>query len=183
MPTDPLHSAMGSVAWFTAHEKGERIVPMKLNLGLSRKAGEPNYGSRGASMNIELELDSTLLAEPAKLQERVRQVFGLVRAALAEEMNGNGGHGGPPEANQPIPEPNSSANGNSNVSAPPPANNVRMATLLQVKAIFAIARNQKIDVPTFLHSRFGTFRADKLNVKEASLAIDELKRQQAAASA
>jgi hypothetical protein len=28
---------------------------MKLNVGLSRKVGEPNYGSRGASVNLELD--------------------------------------------------------------------------------------------------------------------------------
>ncbi len=36
-------------------------MPMKLNVGLSRKVGEPNYGSRGASVNLELELDAALV--------------------------------------------------------------------------------------------------------------------------
>ena len=37
------------------------MMPMKLNVGVSRKVGLPNYGSVGASCNLELELDATLL--------------------------------------------------------------------------------------------------------------------------
>jgi len=47
-------------------------MPLKLNVGLSRKVGDTNYGSRGASVNVELELESSLVGEPAKLQERIR---------------------------------------------------------------------------------------------------------------
>ena len=36
-------------------------MPMKLNVGVSRKIGLPDYGSVGASCNLELELDSSLL--------------------------------------------------------------------------------------------------------------------------
>jgi hypothetical protein len=63
---------------------------MKLNVGASKKVGEANYGSRGASVNIEMELDSGLIAEPNKLREKIRQLFTLVRSSLAEELNGNG---------------------------------------------------------------------------------------------
>jgi hypothetical protein len=64
-------------------------MPLKLNIGLSRKIGEANYGSRGASVHVEMELDSSLVSEPARLQERIRQLFGLVRSSLAEELNGH----------------------------------------------------------------------------------------------
>ena len=36
-------------------------MPMKLNVGVSRKVGLPDYGSVGASCNLELELDAGLL--------------------------------------------------------------------------------------------------------------------------
>ena len=39
-------------------------MPLKLNAGLSRKVADGNYGSRGASVNIELELDSGLVDDP-----------------------------------------------------------------------------------------------------------------------
>ena len=63
-------------------------MPLKLNLGLSRKVGETNYGSRGASVNIEMELESALVGEPVKLLERIRQIFDTVRSSLADELNG-----------------------------------------------------------------------------------------------
>src|SRR5262249_32608997 len=67
------------------------FMPLKLNIGLCKKVGEANYGSRGASVNVEVEVDSSLVTEPAKLQERIRQLFGLVRTSLAEELNGSTG--------------------------------------------------------------------------------------------
>src|SRR5262245_16975493 len=65
-------------------------MPLKLNVGASRKVTDNNYGSRGASVNLELEVDASLAAEPGKLQEEIRRLFGLVRASLAEELNGHG---------------------------------------------------------------------------------------------
>jgi len=37
-----------------------------------------------------MELDSSLAGDPAKLHERIRQLFGLVRTSLTEELTGNG---------------------------------------------------------------------------------------------
>ena len=62
-------------------------MPLKLNVGLSRKVGEPNYGSRGASVNLELELDSAIVGEPERLQERIRQMFHLAKDSIDSELN------------------------------------------------------------------------------------------------
>jgi hypothetical protein len=144
-------------------------MPLKLNCGLSRKVGAANFGSRGASINIELELDSGIRAEPAKLQDRIRQLFGLVRTALAEELKGPG-HASPAKQDNSPPKPASpEGNGSYRNGGPRPA------TPSQVKAIYAIARSQHIDVGPFLTERHHVGRPDDLTIQQASQVIDELK--------
>ena len=150
-------------------------MPLKLNCGLTRKIGEANYGSRGASINVELELDSALVTEPTKLQDRIRQLFAVVRTSLTEELNGSG-HASPRENGNGHTQPEEHGNGNGNGSAG--ASGQQQATQKQVKAIHAIARTRRIDVRQFLNDRFKVGRPDDLTLKEASQAIDDLKRDE-----
>jgi len=59
---------------------------IKLNAGFSRKVGEANYSSRGASVTLELELESSLVSDPEKMQEKIRNLFLLARRAVDEEL-------------------------------------------------------------------------------------------------
>ena len=52
---------------------------LKLNVGFNRKTGEANYGSRGAAVNLELELESSLVGDPDRLKERIRQLFAMAK--------------------------------------------------------------------------------------------------------
>jgi len=142
---------------------------MKVSVGLTKKIGDTNYGSRGASVNVELELESSLVSEPAKLQERIRQIFGIVRTSLAEELNGNG-HGAAQNTNR--------ANGHAKTEGP--ASNAgtrqpRAATQSQVRAIHAIAKSQGIQLARLLGGRYQVDRAEDLTIKQASELIDSLK--------
>jgi len=66
---------------------------IKLNAGFSRKVGEANFGSRGASVNLELELESSAVSDADKMLERIRSLFALAKRAVDEELhNGNGHH-------------------------------------------------------------------------------------------
>ena len=61
-------------------------MPIKTNIGICRKVADNNYGSHGASVNLEIELDSGLIQEPERLQERIRQVFRVAQQSVDEEL-------------------------------------------------------------------------------------------------
>ena len=147
---------------------------MKINVGLSRKVGEPNYGSRGASVHLELEMDSALVGDSDRLRERIRQLFGIVRASLVEELNAAHDLSPQPRGNaRPAASPNGNGNGHS--ATPLPARDARQATQAQVKAIERIAKRRQVELGPFLQDRFQRARPDDLSLREASQAIDELR--------
>jgi hypothetical protein len=149
---------------------------LKLNAGFSRKVGEPNYGSRGASINVELEVESHLIGDPDGLLGRIRGLFDLARRAVDEELN----------------TPNTPAANTSDLVAdggairgngrgrtpdrspddPPPP---RCATDSQVRAIRAICQRRRLDADQLANERFSVSDVDELTIQEASALIDELK--------
>jgi hypothetical protein len=153
-------------------------MPLKLNVGASRKVTDNNYGSRGASVNLELEVDASLAAEPGKLHEEIRRLFGLVRASVAEELNGHGSANGDSHDaaatanNRPV---HSGAGVTTSSRAATNGVGRRPATPAQVRALHAIARSQGIELSQFLYDRFQLHRANDLSIKQASTAIDALK--------
>jgi len=151
-------------------------MPLKLNIGLARKVGEPNYSSRGASVNVEMELESALIYEPVKLKDRIRQLFDVVRSSVTEELNSHGNNSG----NDNGQTRNGDTNGNSNGAGHSPQNgtsqtSARPATSSQVKAILAIAAKQRLDVHLLLQNRFHATRPEQLSIRQASEFIDTLK--------
>ncbi len=129
---------------------------LKLNAGLSRKVGEPDYGSRGASVNLELEVESNLVNDSDGLMDRIRRLFTLARQAVDEEL----GRAGPSSA------PRSGGNGNGQ----------RPVTTSQLGAIRAIAERLGVDPERVTRDVVGT-GLDALTLRQASQLIDELKRR------
>ena len=78
---------------------------IKLNAGFSRKVGEPNYSSRGASVNVDLELESALIQEPEKLHEKIRVLFAIAKKAVDEELQNGNGRDRPDHKQAPKPQP------------------------------------------------------------------------------
>ncbi len=151
-------------------------MPLTLQLGLSKKVGLPDYGSLGVSCNVQVKLDSTLLLNDAEgFQAKVRQAYLACHRAVQEELDRQQSH---PSAGQ-----QTSANGQA--ANRQPANNnrtngqvreqTRRATASQVRAIEAIARQQKINLTDLLHQRFNIQKTADLSISEASSLIDELK--------
>ena len=62
-------------------------MPLKLNVGLMKKIGQPRYGSLCASCHLEIELESSLLESDADaFRDRVRRTFAVCRRAVETEL-------------------------------------------------------------------------------------------------
>ena len=162
-------------------------MPLKLNVGLSKKVGLPDYGSLGASCNVELELDAQLMARDAGLfQKQVQQAFAACSQAVQDELarqsaanvphgNGPGRNGDGHTASPAVTGSHGDSSGNGSGRNGRAKSNGRKATSAQVRAIFAIAGQQQLDVAQELRNRFGVDRPDHLSIGDASQFIDELK--------
>ena len=137
---------------------------LRLNAGFSRKIGEPNFGSRGASINVELELESNLIGDPDALAARIKGLFDLARQAVDDELSGSQQTTG----EQPATNGRRRDNGSGQEQ-------VRYATQSQVRAIRAIAQKHQLDPVRLANQRFRVNDLEELTLKEASSLIDELK--------
>ena len=85
---------------------------LHLNIGFSRKVGEANYGSRGASVNLEIEVESGLVRDPGQLQDKIDYLFGLAKSSVDAQLRGNGHSEPAPAASPPDRNGNGVPNGN-----------------------------------------------------------------------
>lgn len=158
-------------------------MPIKLNVGLSKKVGQPDYGSLGASCHVELELSSELLTQDLDgFHKHVRNAFVACRQAVQDELTR---HAAKAESttHRPLHNGHAVANGSTNGTSQRRSCNqptarrdkTRPATASQVRALGAIADRQRLDLVELLKQRFHIQTAAELSITEASQLIDELK--------
>jgi hypothetical protein len=129
-------------------------MPLKLNIAMSRKVGERNYGSRGATVGLEMEVDSSLVDQPRELHQRIARLFRLAKASVDRELVAQ-------------------VDGSNRAAAQAPQ--VRPATANQVRAIHAIAKRLELNLGEEVRKRFGVGRPDDLSLEEASQLIDAIR--------
>ena len=61
-------------------------MSQKLNIGLAKKLGLPDYGSLCASCHVEFELGESLSAGAERFSKEVRQAFSACSQAVNEEL-------------------------------------------------------------------------------------------------
>lgn len=161
-------------------------MPLTLSVGSGRKVGQPNFGSRSASVTLELEVDTALVAEPGRLQERIRELFGLAQQSINEELHGASGT---PPATPPASSGDSNGNGDSSRRHAPPRSTANdnghsrgqqrgstapPATASQVRALNAISVRQKRDLSGVVFEKYGVGDPAALTISQASELIDDL---------
>jgi hypothetical protein len=166
-------------------------MPMKLNVGVSRKVGMPDYGSVGASCNLEMELDAGLLEKDLDgFHARIRAAYVAAHQAVHDELarlhapttNGTGSPS-PARARSSASNGTTRVNGNGSVATRVQSERTRAprpATANQVKAIQAIARRQNTDLVGLLRNEYEIQRPEDLSISQASELIDLLKNQDTA---
>ncbi|HEV3163715.1 MAG TPA: hypothetical protein VGZ22_06715 [Isosphaeraceae bacterium] len=149
-------------------------MPLKLSIGLSRKVGQPDFGSLGASCGVEIELESSLLDRDREgFHRRVRELYALCAQSVDEELASHQRTVLGPHVNSRGPqERNGHANGLPGNGSRSRAE--RPATPSQVRALHAIANDRHLDLAGLLAERFGASRADELSIADASHLIEEL---------
>ena len=155
-------------------------MALKLNVGVSRKVGLPDYGSVGASCNLELEVDAGLLERDLDaFHARVRDAYVAAHQAVHDEL---ARLQAPVEAPGDPPAPprhhasNGHPGGNGHADRPPAGRPRprRPATDKQVRAIRTIAGRQHADLDGLLRG-YGVDRPEDLSLRQASELIDALK--------
>ena len=159
-------------------------MPMRLNVGVSKKLGMPEYSSIGATCNIELELEARLLeADLDGFHAQVRSAYVAAQQAVNDELARLQAQPAPPPAVTAgsVPGPGHRNGSRAEASGVPartggaaagPASRPRPA---RSAPIVAIARAQHADLEGVLRDEYGVERPEDLSLAEASQLIDQLK--------
>ncbi|HBJ35004.1 MAG TPA: hypothetical protein DDZ51_09635 [Planctomycetaceae bacterium] len=159
-------------------------MAFKINVGLSRKIGQPNFGSLGASCHIDLEIDPQTIGHgPEAIQSQILGAFAICKQAVDTELAKCDQSTSvivpqsfTPSTNGPLAQSHAAeppARKAATESAAPPR---RPATPAQIKAIHAIAGKAGIEVASELGQRYGIRNPQQLSIGQASEMIDHLKQ-------
>ena len=152
-------------------------MTIKINVGVNKKIGLPDYGSAGSHCNIEIEADNSVLADTEQFLQRVKDAYEVARQSVEEELahhrpSGNTAQSRaePPAQRQEYRNDHSRSDNNSG--------NRYIASAKQQQFIASLVKGIKgLDWKTldkYCHSKFG-YNTSQISPKQASELIDDLR--------
>jgi len=149
-------------------------MTIKINVGVNKKIGLPDYGSAGSHCNIEIEADNSILDNATQFLQRVHDAYEAARQSVESELaHHRPGGGSSPSHHEPEQAPkqeyrnNYAPSGNTSISSPKQQQFI--ASL--VKGVKGLDW-RKLDA--YCGTKFGK-ACSQLSPKEASALIDDLK--------
>lgn len=136
---------------------------IRLNVGLSRKVGQANFGSRGGSVNLEVEVADL---DQNKLKESIHRLFNLAKQSLDEEL----GSESQDVQDKPVVQISAQATGQTLQEAV--TANCRLVSGKQITYLQNLARTQRRDLQKECLEHFETY-PERLTSKQASTLIEK----------
>ena len=136
----------------------------KITVGLQQKVGQPNYGSLGATCQIELSIHDDDARHAEILADHIRGAFACCRDRIDEQLSSAA------SAQDTLPTAHSSP-----PSRPASNGRTRPASEAQIRAMHAIASKQGVVLASELEAQFGVTTPAELTIRQASQMIDALK--------
>jgi len=156
----------------------------KINVGLSRKIGQPNFGSLGASCHIDLEIDQqTVSLGPEAIQRQILGAFAVCKQTIDAELAKSDQpdthatvYGFHPAEQPSAPRRQTYQPPASDPSVATTQRHPRPATAAQIKALHTIANRAALTLASELQHQCGVRNPQQLTIQQASHMIDHLKQ-------
>ena len=157
-------------------------MTIKINVGVNKKIGLPDYGSAGSHCNIEIEADNSVLEDAEQFLQRVQDAYEVARQSVEEELSHHRPSGNttqsraePPTQRQEYRNDNSRSDNNSGGNRYTASAKQQQFIASLVKAIKGLDWRM---LDKYCDVQFGKACA-QLSPKEASVLIDDLQAAKA----
>jgi len=148
-------------------------MTIKINVGVNKKIGLPDYGSAGSHCNIEIEADNSILDNANQFLQRVKDAYEVARQSVELELSHHrpDNTGSTNHSHEPVQQRQEYRSNRS-------SDNRYIVSEKQLTFIWQLSKGIKgLDKRTlekYCDSKFGK-ASTQLSSKEASVLIDDLK--------
>ena len=153
-------------------------MTIKVNVGVNKKVGLPDYGSAGSHCNIEIEADNSILDNAGQFLQRVQDAYEVARQSVEAELAHHRPSNGASQSYK-EPEKQRQEYRNDNSGSNNSGGNHYIASAKQQQFIASLVKGIKgLDWRTldrYCGTKFGGKTCSQLSPKEASVLIDDLK--------